>query len=185
MNIESREPVVMAFDTLVQYLVTLAVGDGFKEETIYQEIRQTYCFQDILPAEWHWIMQFITTGGDSLTAYTEFSKVKLSEGLWKVENRQIAMRHRLHIGTIVSDAMLKVKFITGGYIGMLEESFISKIKPGGSFTLAGRVLEFIMVKDMTVLVRKSRLKSAITPSWMGGRISLTANLGTCFTEEIQ
>ncbi|MEJ5963396.1 ligase-associated DNA damage response DEXH box helicase [Pedobacter immunditicola] len=177
-NIESREPVVMAFDTLVQYLVTLAVGDGFKEETIYREIKETYCFQDILPAEWRWIMQFITTGGDSLTAYTEFSKVVLKEGLWKVESRQIAMRHRLHIGTIVSDAMLKVKFLTGGYIGMLEESFISKIKPGGSFTLAGRVLEFIMVKDMTVLVRKSRLKSAITPSWMGGRISLTANLGS-------
>jgi len=177
-NIESREPVVMAFDTLVQYLVTLAVGDGFKEETIYREIKETYCFQDILPAEWHWIMQFITTGGDSLTAYTEFSKVVLIEDLWKVESRQIAMRHRLHIGTIVSDAMLKVKFLTGGYIGMLEESFISKIKPGNSFTLAGRVLEFIMVKDMTVLVRKSRLKSAITPSWMGGRISMTANLGS-------
>jgi ATP-dependent Lhr-like helicase len=177
-NIESREPVVMAFDTLVQYLVTLAVGDGFKEEIIYQEIKETYCFQDILPAEWHWIMQFITTGGDSLTAYTEFSKVILADGLWKVENRQVAMRHRLHIGTIVSDAMLKVKFLTGGYIGMLEEAFISKIKPGNSFTLAGRVLEFIMVKDMTVLVRKSRFKSAITPSWMGGRISLSANLGS-------
>ena len=177
-NIESREPVVMAFDTLVQYLVTLAVGDGFKEETIYREIKETHCFQDILPAEWHWIMQFITTGGDSLTAYTEFSKVVFREDVWKVENRQIAMRHRLHIGTIVSDAMLKVKFLTGGYIGMLEESFISKIKPGNSFTLAGRVLEFIMVKDMTVLVRKSRLKRAITPSWMGGRISLTANLGS-------
>lgn len=177
-NIESREPVVMAFDTLVQYLVTLAVGDGFKEKIIYQEIKETHCFQDILPAEWHWIMQFITTGGDSLTAYTEFNKVVFREGVWKVESRQIAMRHRLHIGTIVSDAMLKVKFLTGGYVGMLEESFISKIKPGNSFTLAGRVLEFIMVKDMTVLVRKSRLKTAITPSWMGGRISLTANLGS-------
>jgi ATP-dependent Lhr-like helicase len=177
-NIESRIPVVMAFDTLVQYLVTLAIGDGFDEQTIYQEIKETFCFQEILPSEWAWIMQFITTGGDSLTAYNEFSKVINVDGLWKVESRQIAMRHRLHIGTIVSDAMLKVKFITGGYVGMVEESFVSKIKPGNSFTLAGRVLEYIMVKDMTVLVRKSRLKSAITPSWMGGRISLTANLGT-------
>ncbi len=176
-NIESRIPVVMAFDTLVQYLVTLAIGDGFDERTIYQEVKETFCFQEILPEEWQWIIQFITTGGDSLTAYTEFSKVVKVNGLFKVESRQIAMRHRLHIGTIVSDAMLKVKFLTGGYVGMLEESFIAKIKPGNSFTLAGRVLEFIMVKDMTVLVRKSKLKSAITPSWMGGRISLTANLG--------
>ena len=178
-DIESREPIVMSFDTLIQYLVTLAVGDGFDDEKIYFEIKQTHAFKEILPQEWNWIMQFITTGGDSLTAYNEFSKVnKSTDGLWKVENRQIAMRHRLHIGTIVSDAMLKVKYLTGGYIGMIEESFISRMKPGSSFTLAGRVLEFIMVKEMTVLVRKSKLKQAISPSWMGGRMSLTANLGS-------
>lgn len=176
-NIESREPVVMAFDTLIQYLVTLAVGDGFDEAKLFFEVKETHAFQELLPQEWSWIMQFITTGGDSLTAYTEFSKVAKVDGLWKVENRRTAMRHRLQIGTIVSDPMLKVKFITGGYIGMIEESFISRMKPGNSFTLAGRVLEFIMIKEMTVVVRKSKLKRAITPSWMGGRISLTANLG--------
>jgi len=177
-DIESREPIVMSFDTLIQYLVTLAVGDGFDDEKIFFEIKQTHAFRELLPQEWNWIMQFITTGGDSLTAYNEFSKVsKITDGLWKVENRQIAMRHRLHIGTIVSDAMLKVKYLTGGYVGMIEESFISRMKPGSSFTLAGRVLEFVIIKEMIVLVRKSNLKQAINPSWMGGRMSLTANLG--------
>lgn len=177
-NIESRDPVVMAFDVLIQYLVTLAVGDGFEESALFFEVKQTHAFTELLPQEWKWIMQFITTGGDSLTAYQEFSKVSLIDGLWKVESRQTAMRHRLQIGTIVSDPMLKVKFITGGYIGMIEESFIARMKVGSSFTLAGRVLDFVMVKEMTVLVRKSKLKRAITPSWMGGRMSLTANLGT-------
>lgn len=178
-NIESREPIVMAFDTLVQYLVTLAVGDGFDDKKTFREIKCTHAFRELLPQEWDWVMQFITTGGDSLTAYTEFSKVKKTEnGLWKVENRQTAMRHRLHIGTIVSDAMLKVKYLTGGYIGMVEESFVSRMRPGTNFTLAGRVLEFIMIKEMNVLVRKSKAKQAISPSWMGGRMSLSANLGS-------
>lgn len=177
LNIESRQPVVMAFDTLIQYLVTLAVGDGFDDKLIYREVKETFAYRELLDSEWAWIMQFITSGGDSLAAYNEFNKVELVDGLWKVTSRQIAMRHRLHIGTIVSDAMLKVKYLTGGYIGMLEESFIAKIKPGNSFALAGRVLEFIMVKDMTVLVRKSKLKTAITPSWLGGRLPLSANLG--------
>ncbi|MFA4869174.1 MAG: ligase-associated DNA damage response DEXH box helicase [Pedobacter sp.] len=177
-DIESREPIVMAFDTLIQYLVTIAVGDGFDDEKIFFEVKQTHSFKELLPQEWKWVMQFITTGGTSLTAYNEFSKVsKDIDGLWKVKNRQIAMRHRLHIGTIVSDAMLKVKYLTGGFIGMIEESFISRLKPGSSFTLAGKVLEFIMVKEMMVLVRKSKLKQAISPSWLGGRMSLTANLG--------
>jgi ATP-dependent Lhr-like helicase len=176
-DIESRQPVVMAFDTLIQYLVTLAVGDGFDDAEIYAEVKSTHAYREILDTEWAWIMQFITSGGDSLAAYNEFNKVAKVDGLWKVISRQVAMRHRLHIGTIVSDAMLKVKYMTGGYIGMLEETFIAKIKPGNSFALAGRVLEFVMVKDMTVLVRKSKLKTAITPSWMGGRMPLSANLG--------
>ncbi|WP_233165891.1 ligase-associated DNA damage response DEXH box helicase [Pedobacter sp. ASV12] len=178
-NIESREPVIMVFDTLIQYLVTLAIGDGFDDQTIYEEIKQTNAFKLLLPEEWAWIMQFITSGGDSLSAYQEFKKVVRDEkdGLWKVKSRQIAMRHRLHIGTIVSEAMLKVKFLTGGYVGMVEEYFISKLKPGDSFTLAGRILEFIQLKDMTVMVRKSKRNKAISPSWMGGRLPLSSNLG--------
>lgn len=178
-NIESREPMVMVFDTLIQYLVTLAVGDGFDAQVIYEEVKNTHAFKLLLPQEWTWLMQFISSGGDSLSAYQEFRKVvkDKEDGLWKVKNRQIAMRHRLHIGTIVSDAMLKVKFLTGGYIGMIEEYFISRLKVGDSFTLAGRILEFVQIKDMTVMVRKSKQKRAISPSWQGGRLPLSSNLG--------
>ncbi|WP_113652702.1 ligase-associated DNA damage response DEXH box helicase [Pedobacter namyangjuensis] len=177
-NIESREPVIMVFDTLIQYLVTLAVGDGFDDELIFNEVKSTHAFNMLLPEEWNWLMQFITSGGDSLTAYQEFKKViKDEDGLWKVKSRQIAMRHRLHIGTIVSDAMLKVKFLSGGYIGMVEEYFVSKLKPDDSFTLAGRILDFVQIKDMTVIVRRSKKKRAMSPSWLGGRLPLSSNLG--------
>lgn len=178
-NIESREPMVMVFDTLIQYLVTLAVGDGFDDKQIYQEVKNTYAFKLLLEDEWNWMMQFITSGGDSLTAYEEFNKVSKDpeDGLWKVKSKQIAMRHRLHIGTIVSDAMLKVKFLSGGYIGMIEEYFVSKLKPDDSFTLAGRILNFIHIKDMTVIVRISKKKRAMSPSWLGGRLPLSSNLG--------
>ncbi|MFD0941443.1 ligase-associated DNA damage response DEXH box helicase [Pedobacter boryungensis] len=179
-NIESREPVIMVFDTLIQYLVTLAIGDGFDDKTVYEEVKNTHAFKMLLPEEWNWVMQFITSGGDSLTAYQEFKKVAKDEedGLWKVKSRQIAMRHRLHIGTIVSDAMLKVKFLSGGYIGMIEEYFVSKLKAGDSFTLAGRILDFVHIKDMTVIVRKSKQKKAMSPSWLGGRLPLSSNLGS-------
>ncbi|MFC5282539.1 ligase-associated DNA damage response DEXH box helicase [Pedobacter alpinus] len=178
-QIESREPQIMVFDTLIQYLVTLAIGDGFDDKIVYEEVRNTFAFKMLLPQEWAWIMQFITSGGESLTAYTEFKKVTKDEEdrLWKVKSRQLAMRHRLNIGTIVSDAMLKVKFLSGGYIGMVEEYFVSRLKAGDNFRLAGRVLEFVQVKDMNVVVRNSKQKNAISPSWLGGRLPLSSNLG--------
>jgi ATP-dependent Lhr-like helicase len=60
---------------------------------------------------------------------------------------------------------------------VIEEYFISRLEPGDVFTLAGRNLEFVMIKDMTALVRKSTAKKARVPSWNGGRMPLSANLG--------
>ncbi|MCH5599402.1 ligase-associated DNA damage response DEXH box helicase [Niabella ginsengisoli] len=174
--IESRVPLVQTFDVLVQYLVTLAVGEGFIENSVYQQVKQTHAFSYIEREEWLWVLRFITQGGDVLTAYEDFQKVIVEDGIYKVKNRRIAMMHRMNLGVIVSDPMLKVKFLSGGYIGMVEEYFVSKLNPGDKFGLAGKILEFVMIKDMTVLVKKSNAKRAITPSWLGGRLPLSSNL---------
>lgn len=175
--IESREPMILCFDVLVQYLGTLAIGEGFYPDIIYKEISSTYCFREIKQEEWEQILHFITEGGDALQQYDEFKKIEIIKGLYKITGRRIAMRHRLHIGTIVSEAMMKVKFLSGGYVGVIEEYFISRLNPGDVFTLAGRNLEYIMIKDMTAIVKKSSAKKAIVPSWNGGRMPLSANLG--------
>lgn len=177
MAIESRQPMVLCFDVLLQFLCTLAISDGFRSEALYEEIISTYCFAEMTKAEWTEILHHLTEGGKALQQYDEYKKVELEDGIYRIKSRRIAMRHRMHIGTIVSDAMLKVKFMGGGYIGVIEEWFISRLDPGEVFTLAGKNLELVMIKDMSVLVRKSSSKKSIVPSWMGGRMSLTANLG--------
>src|SRR5438045_6510705 len=105
--------------------------------------------------EWKEILHFITAGGKALTAYDDFKKIEVIDGLYKITNRRIAMRHRMHIGTIVSEAMMKVKFVGGGYIGVIEEWFIARLNPGDTFTLSGRILEFVMMSDMTSVVRRT------------------------------
>lgn len=175
--IESRMPVILAFDVLLQYLMTLGVSDGFNADEIWKEVTSTFCYRDLLPEEWQWILAFLTTGGEALHSYDEFRKLHLVGDRYHCVSRQLALRHRLHIGTIVSDAMLKVRFITGGFIGLIEEYFISRLTPGDTFSLSGQNLEYVMIKDMTVIVRKSKSKKSIVPSWNGGRMPLSANLG--------
>ena len=173
--IEPRTPVVMVFDVLIQFLMTLAVGDGFEEKPLFERIRSTFAFSEITPEEWQSILQFITVGGGALKNYEEYHKVIIEDGIYKVKHRRIAMLHRMNIGVIVSDAMLKVKFLGGGYIGMIEEYFITRLKPDDKFILAGRVLEISHIKEMTVYVRNSKGK-AIIPSYLGGRLPLTSHL---------
>lgn len=175
--IESRVPKILCYDVLIQYLNTLAISDGFCPEEIYTEVVSTHCYKDLTADEWGKIILFITEGGNALQQYDDFKKLEREDGLLKIKNRNMAMRHRLHIGTIVSDSMMKVKFISGGYVGVIEEYFISRLEPGDVFTLAGKNLELVMVKDMTALVRNSNKKKSIVPSWTGGRMPLSANLG--------
>jgi len=183
--VEDRVPYLMSFDVLVQYLNSLAVSNGFYPKEIYPEIASTFCFQGITEEQWTWILNFITKGSQSLQAYDEYKKVEIEEdGRFKINNRGVAMRHRLQIGTIVSDAMLSVKYMKGGYIGTMEEWFISKLKPGDVFTFAGRNLELVRIKNMQVLVRKSSKKTAKVPSWMGGRMTFSAQMSELLREEL-
>ncbi|GAA4335741.1 ligase-associated DNA damage response DEXH box helicase [Flaviaesturariibacter amylovorans] len=183
--IESREPLVLCYDVLVQYLCTLAVSDGFVPEDVFAEVKNTHCYRELTEDDFRELLHFITAGGTALQQYDEYHKVVIEDGVYKIIGRRIAMRHRMHIGTIVSDAMLKVKFMGGGYIGMIEEGFISRLEPGDSFTLAGHQLELVSIKDMTVVVKKSKAKKAIVPSWQGGRLPLSASLGAVLREQVE
>lgn len=183
--VEDRIPYLLSFDVLVQYLTTLAVSNGFFPKEIWPEIKSTFCFQGISEDEWLWILNFVTKGSQSLQAYDEYKKIEIEEdGLFKVNNRGVAMRHRLQIGTIVSDAVLTVKYLKGGFIGSIEEWFISKLTPGDVFTFAGRNLELVRIKSMQVLVRKSKKKTSKVPSWMGGRMAFSAQMSELLREEM-
>jgi ATP-dependent Lhr-like helicase len=181
---ESRDPIILAYDVLIQYLVTLAVSDGFKAEETYQQIITTFAYADLSRNEFHDMLQFITRGGKSLSAYDEFLKVEIEDGLFKVNDRRVAMRHRLSMGTITGDVNVRVKFQSGGSLGTVEEGFISKLKAGDVFWFAGRSLEFIRFKDMTAIVKKSNKKKGQLASWVGSRMPLSSQLSAVFREKL-
>lgn len=181
---ESREPIILAMDVLMQYLVTLAVSDGFYPAEIFREIKTSFAYADLERKEFDQILDFITSGGKTLSQYDEFLKVEIIDGLYKVNSRRVAMHHRLSMGTIVGDVNIRVRFLSGGNLGTIEEYFISKLKIGDTFWFAGRNLELLKFKDMTAFVRKSTGKKGIIPSWMGGRMPLSSQLSSKLRDKL-
>ena len=181
---ESRDPILLAFDVLIQYLVTLAVSDGFRADEIFHEVKNTYAFADMHRREFGELLDFITTGGASLSQYDEYLKVELDDGLYKVNNRKTAMQHRLSMGTITNNVSIRVKFMSGGSLGNVEETFITKLKIGDNFWFAGKSLELVKVKEMTAFVKKSNKTKGVIPSWAGGRMPLSSQLSAVFREKL-
>jgi ATP-dependent helicase Lhr and Lhr-like helicase len=176
-QIESRSSPVKPLDVLVQHIVTVALGGGFRPDALFDEVCTALAYQDLTRLEFDWAVAFCERGGDSLGAYPDYHRIKPDEqGIYRVPDRAIARRHRMSIGTIVSDAAMQVKYLTGGRIGTIEESFIARLKKGDCFTFAGRILELIRVNDMTAYVKRATKNKASVPSWQGGKMPLSSEL---------
>jgi len=182
---EDRMPYLRSLDVLIQYMVTLAVSDGFRSGELLAEVRGTTSFASVSDEEWNWCLDFIVRGGESLESYNDFHKVVVEEGLYKVISRKVSMRHKFNIGTIVSSTMVKVKLQKGKFLGQVEEYFISKLIPGDAFWFAGRCLELVRFKGVEATVRLSKQKKGQVPSYMGGRMPLSAELGYFLREKLE
>ena len=176
-QIEDRIPYLNCYDVLIQFLMTLAVGKGFDPKKIYPVVTSSFCFQTLGQERWQWILNFLIRGSQSLEQYDEYKKLILDKnGFLKAANKTITLRHRLSMGTIVSGNDLKIRYRKGGYLGSIEEWFISKLNPGDTFAFSGKILELIRIQKMEVIVKKSKAKQAKIPAWIGGRMSFSSHL---------
>ncbi len=176
-RIEARHPLRRALDVLIQHVVTLAAGPGFRAGELLAEVRTSHAYSSLSDAEWGWVLDFVTRGGNALQGYPQYHRVMQGEdGLLRVEDRGIARRHRMSIGTISSDTEMVVKWMNGGRLGTVEESFIGRLRRGDHFGFAGRVLKLVQVKDMTAYVRASTARRTQVPRWQGGRLPLSVEL---------
>ena len=176
-NIEKRATPDKPFDVLVQHLVTVALGGGFREDALFEEVKAAWAYRTLTRAEFQWALDFVVKGGSSLHAYPEYHRVvEDAEGVYRVPNRAIGRRHKLNVGTIVSDSSMQVKYLTGGRIGTVEEGFVARLRKGDCFVFAGRTLEFVRAEEMTAYVKRADGRKAAMISWAGAKMPLSSEL---------
>ena len=173
--IEARPLLDRPLDVLVQHVVTVALGGGFLPAGLLAEVRGTHAYAALRDDEWEWVLAFVTSGGDALRGYPEYTRVAIEQdGRYVVRDAGVARRHRQAIGTIVSDGSIVVQYLRGGgALGSVEESFIARLRPGDRFTFAGKPLEFVRIRDMKAWVRRAPSVSGAIPRWMGSRLPLS------------
>lgn len=175
-------PPELSFDVLAQHMVTLATDEGLIPDEVYAEICGTYAYNKLSRHHFDQILEFLTTGGRSLSAYPNYHRLKELNGRYLVHDKKMIHAHLMNVGTITSDPSMKIKFISGGSLGSVEESFVSKLKKGDKFVFSGKVLEYVMIKDLTVMVRSAPANSAIIPIWWGSRLPLSSLLSSHLKE---
>ena len=185
-RIESRCAPERPLDVLVQHLVTIALGTGFVEGDLLAEVRDTWSYRALSDEDWQWTLDFVGRGGEALRAYPDYQRVSRDAvGVYRVDSARIGQRHRMSIGTIVSEASMLIKTMSGRDVGVMEESFISRLRKGDTFLFGGRMLELVRVHEMTAYVRTAKTKQGAVPRWMGAKMPLSSEMADAALRELE
>lgn len=176
--IEKRFPLKKCYDVLLQHIVTCAIGGGIDKMEFYKEIITTSCFKDLNLQEYEACLFFLTTGGSAFQAYPEYRKLEEDNGLLVVKDVQMIRRHKMNIGTIISDSQANIKLLKGKHLGTVEESFLTQLKPGDNFLFGGKRLKLVQYRDLTAYVKLTNDVDTKAAVWGGTGLPFSAPLGS-------
>ena len=179
-------------DVLAQHVLGCACGKPFLADELYGEVITSAMYADLTRADFDDIIDFVATGGYALKTYERFARIKQDkEGRWRVANPRVRQSYRLNVGTIVEEAMLKVKLVRsrgagsgasgpllrgGRILGEIEEYFIEGLVTGDTFVFGGEIVRYEALVEDQVYVSRSNDRDAKVPSYMGGKFPLSTYL---------
>ena len=177
-DLEQPRPPDLPLDVLIQHMVTVACGDGFTADGLYDEVRRTWAFRDLERDAFDGALDFAVRGGDALNAYEEYHRIVYFRDLYRASSSEAVRRHRMSIGVIVGDGHVDVKYVRGRKLGSVPESFLARLSRGDTFLLGGRALTLVRVRDMTAYVRRAAAGTPAVPRYAGGLLPLSRELAT-------
>ena len=184
-----------ALDVLAQHVLGCACGEPFLADRLYGEVLTAAPYSNLTRTEFDDVVDFVASGGYALKTYERFARIKPDQaGRWRVANPRVRQSYRLNVGTIVEDAMLKVRLVRarggsngnkgstgavgrgGRMLGEIEEYFIEGLVIGDTFVFGGEVVRYEALAEDQVYVSRANDKDAKVPSYMGGKFPLSTYL---------
>jgi ATP-dependent Lhr-like helicase len=181
-----------ALDVLAQHVLGCACGEPFISDQLYREVSTAAPYSALSRADFDDVVDFVATGGYALKTYERFARIKQDKnGRWRVANPKVRQSYRLNVGTIVEEAMLKVRLVRsraggsgstgalgrgGRQLGEIEEYFIEGLTVGDTFVFGGEVVRYEHLAEDQVYVSRANDKDPKVPSYMGGKFPLSTYL---------
>ncbi len=176
MELDGDPPRPGAYDILAQHILGLACSAPFTADALYAEITSAAPYADLDRRDFDDVLSYVEDGGYALRAYDKFKRLfRKQNGEYEVAGPRVAHRHRMNIGSIVEEPMLKVR-LGRAFLGEIEEYFINGLEPGDSFIFGGRLVRFKELREMTAIVTPGGGDAPKIPAYMGSRMPFTTYL---------
>ena len=191
---DSEPPIQLKLDVLAQHLMGCACAGEFFADDLFKEITSAATFSKLTRQRFDEVLDFVATGGYALKSYEQYARLKQNkDGRWRLSHPRLVQNYRLNSGTIVEEAIIKVRLIKsrkkqsskpqkpispwgGKVLGEVEEWFIEQLTVGDTFLFAGQILRFEGLEEMSAMVSRSFASEPKVPSFYGGKFPLSTHL---------
>lgn len=164
-------------DVLAQHILGAACAGPVDKDALFDQVRTAGPYGSLSREDFDDVFTFVATGGYALGAYDRFKRLHENEdGLYEISSKTAIHDYRMNVGTIVEAPTLKVRMGRGKVLGEVEENFVNYMTEGDTFVFAGRLLEFIEVRETSVITRPGKGDAPAVPAYVGGRLPLSTHL---------
>lgn len=164
-------------DVLCQHILMTACAGPFEADALYREIATAGPYHDISRPDFDRTLDFVATGGYALRAYDRWQRLKRTGPLWHLRDPRTAAVIRQNLGTIVDTETLMVRLRgRGPPLGEVEEGFAASLTPGDTFLMAGQVVRYEGLDELTVEVSRAAAKDPRVAVFSGTKFATSTLL---------
>ena len=164
-----------ALDVLAQQIYGMAIYKIWDANEMLNLIRKSYCYNNLSREEFFDIISYLS-GEYALEKNFVYAKIWYDK-----ETKQIGKKGKMarvlymtNMGTIPAESYVKVKLASNGTkIGVIDESFLGRMKKGDVFVLGGKKYMYAYTKGMNLYVRGNVSRTPTIPSWFSEMLPLS------------
>ncbi|MDP2926102.1 MAG: ATP-dependent helicase [Nanoarchaeota archaeon] len=165
-------------DVLAQQIFGMCIQKIWDINEMFKVIRKSYCYSDLTREDFLSVISYLS-GEYALEHRNVYAKI-----WYDVKTKQIGKRGKMarviyltNIGTIPEESFITVVIGKGEKkdfkIGVVDESFFEKMKPGDVFVLGGKKYQFMYARGMRAYVKPGIKRNPTIPSWFSEMLPLS------------
>ncbi|MBU7011121.1 MAG: ATP-dependent helicase [Theionarchaea archaeon] len=162
-----------ALDILAQQIVACAAADEWDTDELYTMVRKSYCYHDLSRKDFDKTMDMLS----SQISRKVYPKIYYDRVNKKITGARGARNICFRCGGAIPDVSHYHVYSDTSKIGVLDEGFVERIRPGDVFILGSQAWQLTGLDKKKVFVQRVSGVPPTIPYWGGARPSRTYDLG--------
>lgn len=166
-----------ALDVLAQQIYGIAINEIIPINELFLLLKKSYCYHTLTWADFFDVIKYLSGQYVSLEERHVYARIWYDETTGNIgkKGKMARIIYMTNIGTIPEETYVTVK-IGEQIVGMIDEGFLEKLKPGDVFVLGGNVYMFKFARGMTAQVSASVSRPPTVPRWFSEMLPLSFDL---------